>query len=89
ISDDQLNLTLGLRKTLFDNRITLSLAAEDLLEQYIPSYRSRYLNQDNFYRRRRELQFIRFGFTYNFGNFRLQDNQRGIDNTERNRLVDE
>ncbi|MEO0505317.1 MAG: outer membrane beta-barrel family protein [Bacteroidota bacterium] len=89
ISDDQLNLTLGLRKSLFDNRITLSLAAEDLLEQYIPSYRSRYLNQDNFYRRRRELQFIRFGFTYNFGNFRLQDNQRGIDNTERNRLVDE
>lgn len=86
VSDEQFNLTLGLRKTLFDNRITLSLAAEDILEKYVPTYRSQYLNQDNFYRRRPETQFIRFGFTYNFGNFRLEDNQRGIDKKERDRL---
>lgn len=86
VSDEQLNLTLGLRKTLFDNKIILSLAAEDILEQYVPTYRSQYLNQDNFYRRRPETQFIRFGFTYNFGNFRLEDNQRGIDKKERDRL---
>ncbi|MCR9226345.1 MAG: TonB-dependent receptor family protein [Flavobacteriaceae bacterium] len=86
VSDKQLNLTIGLRKTLFDNKITLSLAAEDILEQYVPTYRSQYLNQDNFYRRRPETQFIRFGFTYNFGNFRLEDNQRGIDKNERDRL---
>nr|WP_298996211.1 outer membrane beta-barrel family protein [uncultured Allomuricauda sp.] len=89
ISDQQLNLTLGLRKSLFDNRATISLAAEDILEQYIPTYRSQYLNQDNFYRRRPETQFIRFGFTYNFGNFRLNDNQRGIDKKERDRLESE
>ncbi|WP_422858164.1 outer membrane beta-barrel protein [Flagellimonas sp. S174] len=89
IADEQLNLTLGLRKSLFDNRASISLAAEDLLEQYIPTYRSRYLNQDNFYRRRPETQFIRFGFTYNFGNFRLNDNQRGIDKRERDRLKSE
>ncbi len=89
ISDDQLNLTLGLRKSLFKNRASISLAAEDILEQYIPTYRSRYLNQDNFYRRRPETQFIRFGFTYNFGNFRLTDNQRGIDKKERDRLEEE
>jgi hypothetical protein len=86
VSDGQFNLTIGLRKTLFDNKITLSLAAEDILEQYVPTYRSQYLNQDNFYRRRPETQFIRFGFTYNFGNFRLEDNQRGIDKSERDRL---
>lgn len=86
VSDEQFNLTIGLRKTLFDNKITLSLAAEDILEQYVPTYRSQYLNQDNFYRRRPETQFIRFGFTYNFGNFRLDDNQRGIDKNERDRL---
>lgn len=86
VSDEQFNLTVGLRKTLFDNKITLSLAAEDILEQYVPTYRSQYLNQDNFYRRRPETQFIRFGFTYNFGNFRLEDNQRGIDKKERERL---
>src|SRR5690606_27806589 len=74
VSDEQFNLTLGLRKTLFNNKIILSLAAEDILEKYVPTYRSQYLNQDNFYRRRPETQFIRFGFTYNFGNFRLEDN---------------
>ncbi|WP_420320874.1 outer membrane beta-barrel protein [Flagellimonas sp.] len=86
VSDDQLNLTLGLRKSLFKDRITISLAAEDILEKYVPTYRSRYLNQDNFYRRRPETQFIRFGLTYNFGNFKLTDNQREIDKKERERL---
>lgn len=86
VSDEQFNLTIGLRKTLFDNKVTVSLAAEDILEQYVPTYRSKYLNQDNFYRRRPETQFIRFGFTYNFGNFRLEDNERGIDKKERDRL---
>lgn len=86
VSDRQLNLNLGLRKTLYDNRIVLSLAAEDVLGTYVPTYRSQYLNQDNFYRRRPETQFIRFGVTYNFGNFRLQDNQRDIDKKERDRL---
>ncbi len=89
VSDEQLNLTLGLRKTLLDNRLTLSIAAEDLLEKYIPTYTSRYLNQDNFYRRSPETQFVRFGFTYNFGNFKLDDNQRGIDKKERERLEEE
>lgn len=86
VSDRQLNLNLGLRKTLLDNRLVLSLAAEDVLGEYVPTYRSRYLNQDNFYRKRPETRFVRFGFTYNFGNFRLQDNQRSIDKKERDRL---
>ncbi|UJH69103.1 outer membrane beta-barrel protein [Allomuricauda sp. SCSIO 65647] len=86
ISDEQINLTLGLRKSLWNNRAVLSLAAEDILRTYVPTYTSRYLNQDNFYRRRPETQFVRFGFTYNFGNFRLEDNQRSIDKKERDRL---
>lgn len=86
VSDEQLNLTLGLRKSLFNNRAIVSIAAEDILERYIPTYSSRYLNQDNFYRRRPETQFVRVGFTYNFGNFRLEDNQKEIDKKERERL---
>ncbi|MGX1928004.1 outer membrane beta-barrel protein [Flagellimonas sp. 2504JD4-2] len=86
ISDDELNLTVGLRKSFFDDRLTLSLAAEDLLEEAVPTYTARYLNQDNFYRRRPETQFIRFGVRYNFGNFKLTDNQREIDKKERERL---
>ena len=86
VSDEQLNLTLGLRKSLWNDRATVSIAAEDLLESYVPTYTSRYLNQDNFYRRRPETQFVRVGFTYNFGNFRLEDNQREIDKKERERI---
>jgi hypothetical protein len=89
ISDEQLNLTLGLRKSLFNNRAVISIAAEDLLERWVATYRSDYLNQDNFYRRRAEYQFIRVGFTYNFGNFKLQDNQRAIEKKERDRLARE
>lgn len=86
VSDEEVNLTLGLRKSLFNNRAIISVAAEDILERFNPTYSSRYLNQDNFYRRRPETQFIRVGFTYNFGNFRLEDNQKEIDKKERERL---
>ncbi|SHG57333.1 outer membrane beta-barrel family protein [Flagellimonas flava] len=89
ISDEQLNLTIGLRKSFFNNRAIVSIAAEDLLERYNPTYTSRYLNQDNFYKFRPETQFIRVGFTYNFGNFRLQDNQRDIEKKERDRLEED
>jgi hypothetical protein len=89
ISDEQLNLTLGLRKSLWKNRAVISVAAEDLLRTYVPTYTSRYLNQNNFYRRQPETQFVRFGFTYNFGNFRLEDNKRSIDKQERDRLSSE
>lgn len=89
ISDEELNLTAGLRKSLFDNRITVSVAVEDILEKAIPTYTSRYLNQDNFYRRRPETQFVRFGIKYNFGNFKLNDNQREINKKERERLETE
>ena len=86
LHDEQLNLTLGLRKSLWDNRAVLSVAAEDIFRKLVPTYTSQYFNQNNFYRRRPETQFIRVGFTYNFGNFRLGDNQREIEKKERERL---
>ena len=83
------NLNIGLRKSLWKNRAVLSIGVEDLLRKANPRYTSQYLNQDNFYRTRFETQLIRVGFTYNFGNFRLQDNERGIDKKERDRLSKE
>ena len=80
------NLNVGLRKSLWKKRAVLSVAAEDLLGKANPTFTSRYLNQDNFYLARPETRFVRFGFTYNFGNFRLEDNERGIDKIERDRL---
>nr|WP_299171615.1 outer membrane beta-barrel family protein [uncultured Allomuricauda sp.] len=89
ISDEQLNFAVGLRKSLFDNKAVISIAAEDLLNRNNRTYTSRYLNQDNSYRQRIETQFIRVGFTYNFGNFKLNDNQRELDKKERERLETE
>ena len=86
ISGEQLNLTLGLRKSLFNNRAVISIASEDLLEKWVTNNTANYLNQNNFYRRRAEYQFVRLGFVYNFGNFRLEDNQRRIEKKERDRL---
>ncbi|MEM8507337.1 MAG: TonB-dependent receptor [Bacteroidota bacterium] len=80
------NLTLGLRKSLWNNRAVVSVSAEDVLGKANGRYTSRYLNQDNFFLSVPETQFVRLGFTYNFGNFRLEENQRQINKDERERL---
>ena len=82
----QTNLTVGLRKSLWNERAIISVSAEDLLGRANPTYTSQYLNQDNFYFSQPETQFIRFGFTYNFGNFRLESNKKTITKDERDRL---
>ena len=60
--------------------------AEDLLGKANGRFTSRYLNQDNSYFTLPESQFVRVGFTYNFGNFRLDDNKREIEKQELERL---
>ncbi|MEM1260122.1 MAG: outer membrane beta-barrel family protein [Bacteroidota bacterium] len=86
VFSSQTNLTIGLRKSLWQGRAIFSVIAEDLLGKANPTYTSDYLNQDNFFFSQPETQFIRFGFTYNFGNFKLEGNQRVIAKDERERL---
>jgi len=80
------NLAIGLRKSLWKKRAVVTVAAEDLLGEANSFLISRYLNQNNGFRSVPETQFIRVGFTYNFGNFRLRDNNRELDKNERDRL---
>jgi hypothetical protein len=80
------NLTIGLRKSLWKNRASFSVAVEDILDRANGQLFSKYLNQDNSYHALRETQFVRVGFTYNFGNFRLEDNKRSVDKMERDRI---
>jgi len=86
IQDETTNLTFGLRKSLWNRRALLSLTANDVLGKANGRVTSKYLNQDNSYLAVPETQYIRVGFTYNFGNFRLEDNDREIDKKERDRL---
>ncbi len=83
------NLTFGLRKSIWNRRALLSVAVNDALGKANGKVTSKYLNQDNNYLAVPETQYIRFGFTYNFGNFRLEDNDRQIDKNERDRLNSE
>ncbi|SFN57162.1 outer membrane beta-barrel family protein [Salegentibacter flavus] len=79
-------LSIGLRKTLWNNRAELSLNVNDIFDQTNTRLTSRYANQDNSFFAREEMRYVRLGFKYNFGNFRLEDNQRSIEAAERDRL---
>ena len=82
-------LNLGLRKTLWEGRAVLSLVAEDLLGKANATYTTRYANQDNAFFARPETRFVRLGFTYNLGNFRLKNQARDLEKSELQRIEDE
>ena len=86
---ESINLNIGLQKSLWDKRAVISLVAEDILGRVNPRYTSRYFNQDNSYLSVPETQFVRLGFTYNFGNYGLAVNRRNLNKRERERLEDE
>jgi len=82
-------MNVGLRKTLWDNRAVISLLAEDLFNRANATFTTRYANQDNSFLENTETQFIRLGFTYNLGNYRLSKTDRGIKKSELQRLENE
>lgn len=84
--DPMTTLSIGFRKTLWNNRAELSLNFEDILDKTNTRLTSLYLNQDNSFFAREESRYVRIGFKFNFGNFRLQDNKRTIDASERDRI---
>jgi hypothetical protein len=84
--DPWTTLSLGFRKTFWNNRAELSLNFEDILDKTNTRLKSQYLNQDNSFFAQEEMRYVRIGFKYNFGNFNLQDNQRSIDAEERDRI---
>lgn len=86
VQDDVFRLDIGLRKRLWDRRASLSLNFGDVFNRATALVSADYLNQDNSYFPRVETQLFRVGFRYNFGNFRLSDNNRAVDNSERERL---
>ncbi|WP_445383613.1 outer membrane beta-barrel protein [Robiginitalea sp. IMCC43444] len=83
---ETIQVDLGLRKSLWDNRAVVSITAEDLLRRANATYTSRYANQDNAFFARPETQFVRFAFTYNLGNYRLSNQVRTAQQSELERL---
>lgn len=79
-------INVGLQKTFWKRRGTLQINFNDLLNQANGRLISRYLNQNNSYRVFNETQNVQIGFTYKFGNFRLDDNNRDINTDEGERI---
>lgn len=79
-------LSLGLRKTLWNDRAEVTLRFEDILDATNTRMTSRYLNQYNSFLAQPESRYVRVGFKYKFGNFRLSDNERALEAEERERL---
>ncbi|WP_092982095.1 outer membrane beta-barrel family protein [Robiginitalea myxolifaciens] len=86
---ETISLNVGLTQRLWEGRGRLSLVAEDLLGRANATFTSRYANQDNSIFYQPETQFVRLSFTYNFGNFRLENSGTGERNDEQKRIADE
>lgn len=79
-------LDIGMRKTLWNNRASLSVGFSDVFNTRNFTTSTKYLNQDIFSKFRMENKLFTIGFNYKFGNFQLKNNAKGVNLTERERL---
>lgn len=79
-------INVGIQKTFWKKRGTLQVNFNDVLNRANALLTSRYLNQNNNYFILNETQNVQVGFTYKFGNFRLDDNNREISTDEGERI---
>ena len=86
IRDNVVTLNAGVQKTFWNKRATFKVTANDVLGEANAILRSQYLNQDNSFISIPETQNVQIGFTYKFGNFKLEDNNREIEVDEIERL---
>ena len=86
--ENRLASTLSISKSVFNKKGVISLSVEDLFNFQDYETSIRYLNQlsngfDDF-----DNRFVKIGFRYNFGNTKLNTNERATDAEERDRLKD-
>lgn len=77
---------LTIKKTIFKNKATLSLALSDLLNEQDFRVASKYVNQDNSRYFNQDNRYIKLGFSYRFGNTSLKSNERTKTSDELDRL---
>lgn len=83
---NQFNTSISLRKSFWDKRASVTVGVDDIFNTNNAPVSSNYYNQDNGYFAQPESRLFRFGFTYNFGNARLHDNNRSSHTEEGDRL---
>ncbi|WP_298499281.1 outer membrane beta-barrel family protein [uncultured Algibacter sp.] len=80
------SLDINFRKSLWNNRASLSIGILDIFNKQNFTQTTKYLNQDVLLNSRIENRLFTFGFNYKFGNFRLNNNKKEIESNERERL---
>ncbi len=84
--DTRIETDLSIKKKIFKNKGTLSLAFSDLLNEQDYTLYSKYLNQDNSNFTDLDNRYVKLGFSYKFGNTNLETNERTKERKERDRL---
>lgn len=79
---------LSVSKSIFNKKGILSLAVEDIFNTQDYNLQTQYLNQFSTIFYNADNRFIKLGFRYNFGNTKLNTNERTTDAKERERLKD-
>lgn len=79
-------LNIALRKTLWNDRASISLGIVDALNKYNFVETSKYFNQDIKIVTGRETRLLTLGFNYKFGNYTLHYDNKPKEINERNRI---
>jgi hypothetical protein len=79
-------VSLSVRKTLWNKKATLSLTLNDIFNGQKVTKTTQFVNQNSAYSSNYDVQTIRLGFRYNFGNTKLTTNQRTKSSVEQERL---
>ncbi len=87
--DPQYGISVGLRKSFFENRLVTTLNVDDIFNTQNIPMSSQYLNQNNRFFAMPESRMLRLGLIYKFGNFKLTDNKRALDVEENSRISNE
>ncbi|WP_203295158.1 outer membrane beta-barrel protein [Luteirhabdus pelagi] len=83
---NQFNLSFSVRKSLWNDRGSITIGVDDIFNTNNVRVRSQYFNQDNSYFARPESRLFRVGFTYSFGNTSLENTNPNVSSEEENRL---
>ena len=86
---NQFNLSLSIRKGLWNNRASIQVGVDDMFNTYNVPINSKYYNQNNSYFPQPETRLFRLGFTYKFGNSFLKNLDKRGNSEEGDRLKKE
>ncbi|QTE21985.1 TonB-dependent receptor domain-containing protein [Polaribacter cellanae] len=80
-------VSVGIKKKMFQNKSTLSVYVADIFDQNKFTLESNYAFQNHIFRENPENQYVRFSFTYRFGNTKIKGRKRKDGSKdEKNRL---